>query len=126
MLTGRFVELGRDAQTDIGGYLKRLVSRSGEPFIRNAMKQAMRIMGRQFVLGRTIDEALSVARPLEAEGYRFSFDMLGEAAYTAADAERYYAAYVKAVEDVAGVGDRQRHLRAAVDLGEAFRAASAL
>jgi len=101
MLTGRFVSLGRDTQTDIGGYLKRLVSRSGEPFIRNAMKQAMRIMGRQFVLGRTIDEALNVARPLEAEGYRFSFDMLGEAAYTAADAERYYAAYVKAVEDVA-------------------------
>jgi len=101
MLTGRFVELGRDAKLDVGGYLKRLVSRSGEPFIRNAMKQAMRIMGRQFVLGRTIEEALSVARPLEAEGYRFSFDMLGEAAYTAADAERYYAAYVKAVEDVA-------------------------
>lgn len=101
MLTGRFVELGRDAQTDIGGYLKRLVSRSGEPFIRNAMRQAMRIMGRQFVLGRTIEEALSVARPLEAEGYRFSFDMLGEAAYTAADAERYYAAYVGAMKDVA-------------------------
>src|SRR5213592_2605829 len=57
MLTGRFVELGKDATTDIGGYLRRLVSRSGEPFIRNAMKQAMRIMGRQFVLGRTINEA---------------------------------------------------------------------
>ena len=66
MLTGRFVELGKGTRTDIGGYLKRLVSRSGEPFIRSAMKQAMRIMGKQFVLGRTIDEALGIAKPLEA------------------------------------------------------------
>ncbi len=93
MLTGRFMELGRDARTDIGGYLKRLVSRSGEPFIRNAMKQAMRIMGKQFVLGRTIDEALSVAGPFEAEGYRFSYDMLGEAAFTMEDAKRYFESY---------------------------------
>ncbi len=93
MLTGRFMELGRDARTDIGGYLKRLVSRSGEPFIRNAMKQAMRIMGKQFVLGRTIEEALNIAKPLEAEGYRFSYDMLGEAAFTMEDAKRYFASY---------------------------------
>jgi RHH-type transcriptional regulator, proline utilization regulon repressor / proline dehydrogenase / delta 1-pyrroline-5-carboxylate dehydrogenase len=97
MLTGRFVSLGRDTTTDIGGYLKRLVSRSGEPFIRNAMKHAMRIMGRQFVLGRTIAEALDVAAPLEAENYRFSFDMLGEAAFTAEDAERYFKAYEDAL-----------------------------
>ncbi|MGH6906791.1 MAG: bifunctional proline dehydrogenase/L-glutamate gamma-semialdehyde dehydrogenase PutA, partial [Aestuariivirga sp.] len=97
MLTGKFMELGRDARTDIGGYLKRLVSRSGEPFIRNAMKQAMRIMGKQFVLGRTIEEALAVARPLEAEGYRFSYDMLGEAAFTMEDAERYFASYRNAL-----------------------------
>ncbi|MCB1433271.1 MAG: trifunctional transcriptional regulator/proline dehydrogenase/L-glutamate gamma-semialdehyde dehydrogenase, partial [Alphaproteobacteria bacterium] len=72
MLTGRFVDLGKIAKTDVGGFFKRLVSRSGEPVIRNAMKHAMRIMGKQFVLGRTIDEALSIASPLEAEGYRFS------------------------------------------------------
>jgi RHH-type transcriptional regulator, proline utilization regulon repressor / proline dehydrogenase / delta 1-pyrroline-5-carboxylate dehydrogenase len=100
MLTGRFVELGKDATTDIGGYLRRLVSRSGEPFIRNAMKQAMRIMGRQFVLGRTIDEALDIAQPLEGEGYRFSYDMLGEAAFTMADAERYLTAYREALRAV--------------------------
>jgi RHH-type transcriptional regulator, proline utilization regulon repressor / proline dehydrogenase / delta 1-pyrroline-5-carboxylate dehydrogenase len=93
MLTGKFMELGKGARTDIGSYLKRLVSRSGEPFIRQAMKQAMRIMGKQFVLGRTIDEALSVAKPLEAEGYRFSYDMLGEAAFTMDDAGRYYTSY---------------------------------
>ena len=98
MLTGKFVELGKGARADIGGYLKRLVSRSGEPFIRNAMKQAMRIMGKQFVLGRTIDEALAIAKPLEGEGYRFSYDMLGEAAFTLEDAERYFASYRDALK----------------------------
>ncbi|MGQ0484165.1 MAG: bifunctional proline dehydrogenase/L-glutamate gamma-semialdehyde dehydrogenase PutA [Hyphomicrobiales bacterium] len=102
MLTGKFVELGRGARADIGGYLKRLVSRSGEPVIRNAMKQAMRIMGRQFVLGRTIDEALAIAAPLEAQGYRFSYDMLGEAAYTMEDAERYFASYRSALQVLGG------------------------
>ena len=93
MLTGRFVDLGKLARSDVGGYLKKLVTRSGEPIIRNAMKQAMRIMGKQFVLGRTIDEALAIAAPLENEGYRFSYDMLGEAAFTMEDAERYLASY---------------------------------
>ncbi|WP_119273994.1 bifunctional proline dehydrogenase/L-glutamate gamma-semialdehyde dehydrogenase PutA [Taklimakanibacter deserti] len=103
MLTGRFVELGRGTTTDAGSYLKRLVSRSGEPFIRNAMKHAMRIMGKQFVLGRTIEEALDIAKPLEAQNYRFSFDMLGEAAFTAEDARRYLKAYENAL---AVVGQR--------------------
>ena len=100
MLTGRFMELGKGAKSDIGGYLKRLVSRSGEPFIRNAMKQAMRIMGKQFVLGRTIDEALSIAKPLESEGYRFSYDMLGEAAFTMEDAKRYFTSYRDALKTI--------------------------
>ena len=104
MLTGRFMELGKAATTDIGGYLRRLVSRSGEPVIRNAMKHAMRIMGKQFVLGRTIAEALAIAKPLEAEGSRFSYDMLGEAAFTRADAARYYAAYADAMTAVAAAG----------------------
>lgn len=100
MLTGRFVDLGKLARSDVGGYLKKLVTRSGEPIIRNAMKQAMRIMGKQFVLGRTIDEALSIAAPLEKEGYRFSYDMLGEAAFTMEDAERYLASYRNALKTV--------------------------
>jgi RHH-type proline utilization regulon transcriptional repressor/proline dehydrogenase/delta 1-pyrroline-5-carboxylate dehydrogenase len=62
------------------------------------MKQAMRIMGKQFVLGRTIDEALDVAKAQEAEGYRFSFDMLGEAAFTMEDAERYFESYRHALQ----------------------------
>src|SRR5205814_8311082 len=96
-LAGRFVCLGPGTATHIGGDLKRLVSRSGEPFIRNAMKHAMRIMGKQFVLGRTIEEALDIAKPHEAQNYRFSFDMLGEAAFTAEDARRYFAAYENAL-----------------------------
>ncbi len=104
MLTGRFVELGQGTTTDIGSYLKRLVSRSGEPFIRNAMKHAMRIMGKQFVLGRSIEEALDVAKPLEAQNYRFSFDMLGEAAFTAEDARRYLEAYEHALGVVGSRG----------------------
>ena len=101
MLTGRFVELGGQAKEDITGYLAKLMKRSGEPVIRQAMRQAMRIMGRQFVLGRTIAEALKIARPLEEEGYRFSYDMLGEAAMTMADADRYLAAYETSLREVA-------------------------
>ena len=98
MLTGKIVELGQATKTDTGSYLKRLITKSGEPFIRQAMKQAMRIMGKQFVLGRTIEEALGIAKPLEAQGYRFSYDMLGEAAFTAEDARKYFASYRSALK----------------------------
>jgi RHH-type proline utilization regulon transcriptional repressor/proline dehydrogenase/delta 1-pyrroline-5-carboxylate dehydrogenase len=98
MLTGKIVELGKGTKFDTTGYLKRLITRSGEPVIRSAMKQAMRIMGKQFVLGRTIEEALGIAKPLEAEGYRFSYDMLGEAAFTADDAKKYFASYKSALK----------------------------
>src|SRR5690606_31959776 len=80
--------------------LKRMVVRSGEPVIRQALRQAMRVMGNQFVLGRTIKEALDRAAPLEQKGYRFSYDMLGEAAKTARDAERYLDRYMTAVDAV--------------------------
>jgi RHH-type proline utilization regulon transcriptional repressor/proline dehydrogenase/delta 1-pyrroline-5-carboxylate dehydrogenase len=98
------------------GYLGRLVSRSGEPIIRQAMRHAMRIMGRQFVLGRTIGEALAEAEAWAERGYRFSFDMLGEAAVTMADADRYFDAYAKAIAAVAGAdlwaGERGRPIAA--------------
>jgi RHH-type transcriptional regulator, proline utilization regulon repressor / proline dehydrogenase / delta 1-pyrroline-5-carboxylate dehydrogenase len=108
MLTGRIVELGRDAKVDAPSFLKKLVSRSGEPVIRTAMRQAMRIMGRQFVLGRAIGEALDIAQPLKKDGWRFSFDMLGESAMTAEDAQRYQKSYEMAVAAIAkraGAGD---------------------
>jgi RHH-type proline utilization regulon transcriptional repressor/proline dehydrogenase/delta 1-pyrroline-5-carboxylate dehydrogenase len=100
MLTGRVVEMDVDGDASPVTYLKRLVAKSGEPVIRQAMIQAMKIMGRQFVMGRTIEEALARASEGEAAGYRHSFDMLGESALTAADAERYMQAYSAAIAAV--------------------------
>ena len=100
MLTGKIVELGRGTKSNAKSALKRLITRSGEPIIRTAMKQAMRIMGKQFVLGRTIKEALETSVPLKADGYRFSYDMLGESAMTRPDAARYLASYEKAVDAI--------------------------
>jgi len=101
MLTGRVIDVDDEALRDPGAAVKRLVAKSGEPVIRRAMIQAMRILGRQFVMGRTIGEALSRAREEEDRGDRFSFDMLGEAARTADDAERYFQAYADAIGAIA-------------------------
>jgi RHH-type proline utilization regulon transcriptional repressor/proline dehydrogenase/delta 1-pyrroline-5-carboxylate dehydrogenase len=101
MLTGRFVGLGRETTTDPANYFSRIVKRSGEPVVRQAMRHAMKIMGKQFVLGRTIAEALDVSKPLKKQGYRFSYDMLGEAARTMADAERYWQSYSDAIKEIA-------------------------
>jgi RHH-type proline utilization regulon transcriptional repressor/proline dehydrogenase/delta 1-pyrroline-5-carboxylate dehydrogenase len=95
MLTGRLVRLEPEGEPT--GLVRRLLARSGEPVIRQAVTAGMRIMGRQFVMGRTIDEALERARPAEATGYRHSYDMLGEAARTAADADRYWESYRNAI-----------------------------
>ncbi|KAB2919773.1 MAG: bifunctional proline dehydrogenase/L-glutamate gamma-semialdehyde dehydrogenase PutA [Hyphomicrobiaceae bacterium] len=100
MLTGRVVKLGSDKGSGPAAILKRLIARSGEPFIRQALRQAMKILGDNFVLGRTIGEALSRAAPLEERGYRFSYDMLGERAKTAKDAERYFERYMGAIETI--------------------------
>jgi len=100
MLTGRVISVDERAERDLGQMLKNLVRKSGEPVIRTAVTQAMRILGRQFVMGRTIGEALERARPDEAKGYRYSYDMLGEAARTMADAERYFASYQGAIKAI--------------------------
>ena len=104
MLTGRVVRLEEGDRSDLGGFLRRLVHRSGEPVIRTAVREAMRILGRQFVMGRSISEALGRARELEGQGYRYSYDMLGEAARTAADAERYYESYAAAIRAIGQAG----------------------
>ncbi len=101
MLTGRVVKLDDAAKWDFEGIWKKLVARTGEPVIRQAVVFAMRILGRQFVLGRSIEEALKEARGYIARGYRFSFDMLGEAAYTKHDAARYYESYRHALASIA-------------------------
>ena len=100
MLTGRVIRPEPDEQREPRTVLSRLVKRLGEPVIRQAMVQAMRIMGRQFVMGRTIKEALDRATGPEGKGYRYSYDMLGEAARTHADAERYLESYHKAIEAI--------------------------
>jgi RHH-type transcriptional regulator, proline utilization regulon repressor / proline dehydrogenase / delta 1-pyrroline-5-carboxylate dehydrogenase len=100
MLTGRVVKY-RDAKgANPVTVLKRVVARSGEPVIRQAVRHAVRLMGDQFVLGSTIKEALSRAKALEAKGYRFSYDMLGEAARTDRDAQTYFDRYMDAIEAV--------------------------
>ncbi|MHA1537623.1 MAG: bifunctional proline dehydrogenase/L-glutamate gamma-semialdehyde dehydrogenase PutA [Alphaproteobacteria bacterium] len=105
MLTGRLLRAESAGETGIGAAFTRLIARGGEPVIRQAMLQAMRILGRQFVIGRNIEEALDQARGQEAVGYRHSFDMLGEAALTAADAERYFSAYAHAIEAIGAASD---------------------
>ena len=97
MLTGKLVEPDEEARRDLPGFVKKVAGRVGEPVIRAAVAQAVRIMGEQFVLGRTIEAALKRAK---SEGYLCSFDMLGEGARTAADAARYEEAYAAAIETV--------------------------
>ncbi|MFB2549839.1 trifunctional transcriptional regulator/proline dehydrogenase/L-glutamate gamma-semialdehyde dehydrogenase [Ensifer soli] len=88
------------ADRSLSAALTRLIARAGEPVIRRGVDMAMRMMGEQFVTGETIDEALARARTLEARGFRYSYDMLGEAATTAADARRYYADYENAIHAI--------------------------
>ncbi|NTS64829.1 L-glutamate gamma-semialdehyde dehydrogenase [Sphingomonas sp. HHU CXW] len=82
------------------GPLKRLLSRAGEPFVRQAVGAAMKMMGEIFVMGRTIDEAMRRMKKPDNRGFTASFDMLGEAARTTADGERYFKAYVDAIDAV--------------------------
>jgi RHH-type transcriptional regulator, proline utilization regulon repressor / proline dehydrogenase / delta 1-pyrroline-5-carboxylate dehydrogenase len=101
MLTGRLMHEPA-AQGDLATALRRLLARSGEPVVRQAVTAAIRVLARQFVMGRTIAEALERAKPAEKRGYRHSYDMLGEAARTAADAQRYAAAYEAAIAAIGG------------------------
>ena len=100
MLTGHLVDLADDTKRDVHNAFKRLVGRVGEPVIRLAVRQAMRIMGHQFVMGRTIDEALARSRKGDNANYRYSFDMLGEGALTTQGALRYLDAYRMAIHAI--------------------------
>lgn len=98
MLTGKVLE---DKEPGIVGTLRGAVKRLGEPVIRTAVGRAMKEMGRQFVLGETIENAMKRAAGMEAKGYTYSYDMLGEAAKTDADAMRYHLAYSRAISAIA-------------------------
>ncbi len=99
MLTGKVLKEGEGE--GIAATLHGAIKRLGEPVIRTAVGRAIREMGHQFVLGRTIDEAVSRGRKLERQGYTFSYDMLGEAALTADDARKYFDAYSSAISELA-------------------------
>ncbi|SEO74672.1 L-proline dehydrogenase /delta-1-pyrroline-5-carboxylate dehydrogenase [Salinihabitans flavidus] len=97
MLTGRVL---KDENPGPVGHLRGAIRRLGEPVIRTAVGRAMREMGRQFVLGETIDAAMSRAAGMEKKGYTYSYDMLGEAARTDADAMHYHLAYSRAISAI--------------------------
>jgi RHH-type proline utilization regulon transcriptional repressor/proline dehydrogenase/delta 1-pyrroline-5-carboxylate dehydrogenase len=97
MLTGHIVEARDVSRWDFDAIWRNLVARLGEPVIRQAVISAVKLLGQHFVLGRTIEEALEKSREAVARGFRFSFDMLGEAAMTRADAKRYLERYHEAV-----------------------------
>ena len=100
MLTGHLVDLADDTKRDVHNAFKRLIGRVGEPVIRLAVRQAMKIMGHQFVMGQTIGDALARSRKGSNAQFRYSYDMLGEAALTEADALRYMDAYRKAIHAI--------------------------
>jgi RHH-type transcriptional regulator, proline utilization regulon repressor / proline dehydrogenase / delta 1-pyrroline-5-carboxylate dehydrogenase len=97
MLTGRIVEARDVSRWDFDAIWRNLAARVGEPVIRQAVISAVKLLGQHFVLGRTIEEALEKSREAAGRGFRFSFDMLGEAAMTRPDAERYLERYHEAV-----------------------------
>ena len=98
LITGKLV--ATNSEKGLGSALTRLIAKGGEPLIRKGVDLAMRMLGNQFVTGQTIDEALKNSRENETRGYRYSYDMLGEAALTEADAENYYASYEMAIHAI--------------------------
>ncbi len=100
MLTGRVVQVESDALGSARNWFGRLASRIREPVARAALRQSMKILGHQFVMGRSITEALARASGKRERAYRYSFDMLGEAALTADDADRYFDKYCVAIGEI--------------------------
>jgi RHH-type proline utilization regulon transcriptional repressor/proline dehydrogenase/delta 1-pyrroline-5-carboxylate dehydrogenase len=98
MITGKLVSTNSEA--GLSAALTRLIGKGGEPLIRKGVDMAMRLMGEQFVTGENISEALANSRKYEARGFRYSYDMLGEAATTEEDAQRYYASYEQAIHAI--------------------------
>ena len=102
MLTGKLTRIEREDARDPRAWYERFAARAGEPVVRVAVRQAMKMMAEQFVLGRTINEAVARSATAEQRSYRHSYDMLGEAAVTAADAARYLTSYRDAIAVIGG------------------------
>jgi len=110
LLTGKMVSYNDARKRQQFGLLKQALGRVGEPVIRQAIRYAMQVMGTQFVLGTRIDEALNRARVQESKGYRYSYDMLGEGARTAADAQRYFKSYMQAIDAIGQAASGLDHM----------------
>ena len=98
LLTGKLVSTHNE--TGLTSSLSRIIGKSGEPMIRKGVDMAMRLMGEQFVTGETIAAALANANKFESKGFRYSYDMLGEAALTEVDAQKYLASYEQAIHSI--------------------------
>ena len=105
LLTGKLV--ATHSEGALLASLTRLIGKSGEPLIRQGVQLAMQMLGEQFVTGETIHEALHRARAREAQGFRYSYDMLGEAALTEADAQRYFQSYENAIQAIGQASNGQ-------------------
>ena len=103
LITGTMVNYADKRKQDGFGLLKKVIGRLGEPVIRKSMNYAMKIMGKQFVMGETIKAATERAASKEQQGYVYSYDMLGEGARTMDDADRYFKAYQVAIEAIGKV-----------------------
>lgn len=100
LVTGKMVNYTDKTKEQQFGMLKKTIGRLGEPVIRKSVNFAMKIMGKQFVMGRTIDEAIVRAADKEQKGYVYSYDMLGEGARTMKDAQRYFDSYMNAIHAI--------------------------
>jgi len=108
-LTGKVLDVS--ANGSFKSIWKKLIKRSGDPVIRQAVRAAIALLSKHFVLGRTIEEALKSSKPAHKNGYHFSYDMLGEAAITAEDAALYFEKYLKAIHKVGSAASKNDHLQ---------------
>ncbi len=108
MLTGRIIDIDGSKQ-GMSKAMDKFINKTGEPVIRTGLLRAMEMMGKQFVMGRTIKEALKRGKKKGFKAYRFSYDMLGEAALTQEDADRYYKAYADSINAIAEA-NKKRHI----------------
>ena len=119
MLTGGLVDLPSEVRRDTGGWFRGLARRVGDPIVRQALRRGMRIIGGEFVVGRSIDEALARSAR-ETELSLCSFDMLGEGARTDEDASRYLDSYRHAIEAIGRAGQKiggdDPHVRSSISI----------
>ncbi len=113
MLTGRIIRMDKETIEHPRRTLGAMITRAGEPVIRTAMRQAMKIMGHQFVMGRSIQDALKRSRSGDNAKFRYTFDMLGEAALTGEHARQYFDAYCKAIDGIGAAVEEGQPLKEA-------------